>query len=316
MLNLQELAIFVTAAEHGSFSEAGRQLHLSQPAISQSVQTLERRLNAPLFLRVGRSVKLTEYGETLLPLARDLLANAARIEEAIAAMHGPVIGRIEIGCSTTSGKYLLPGLIARFRALFPQVHLDVIIGSRESVTSKLIDGAVNLSVTSRAPEQTSLEAMPFFSDEVILIARWDHPWARFGKIYVDDLLDVPIILRESSSGTAEVVTQALRGRGITPDMLNVVMVLGNAEAIEVSVEEGIGVAFVSRLAAQRGLELGRIAEINVEGLSLRRDLYLLRNVRLPLSRAQSAFWEFVQKSIPALAARAAPQRSDALTSAG
>ena len=109
----------------------------------------------------------------------------------------------------------------------------------------------------------------------------------------DDLLDEPVILREEAAGTHEVLMDGLRQHDISPDMLNVVMELGNAEAIEMAVEEGIGVAFVSRLAASKGLELGRVAEVKVEGMSLSRKLYMARCQRYPASRAQNEFWNFV-----------------------
>ena len=80
-------------------------------------------------------------------------------------------------------------------------------------------------------------------------------------------------------------------------MLNVVMELGNAEAIEMAVEEGIGVAFVSRLAAARGLDLGRVVEVEVEGMPLSRKLYMARCQRYPNSRAQAEFWNFVASQL-------------------
>ena len=131
-------------------------------------------------------------------------------------------------------------------------------------------------------------------DTVILIAPVDHPWAKFRKIYPDDLLDEPMILREEHAGTREVLMEGLQKHDISPDMLNVAMVLGNAEAIEMAVEEGLGIAFVSRLAASRGLELGRIVEVEVEGMQLARDIYIVRNRKQPLTRAQTEFWQFIK----------------------
>jgi DNA-binding transcriptional LysR family regulator len=88
---------------------------------------------------------------------------------------------------------------------------------------------------------------------------------------------------------------ALLEHGISPDMLKVVMEIGNAEAIEMAVEQGIGVAFISRLAASRGLELGIVSEVTVEGLNLTRDIYLVRSKKTPATRAQVEFWDFIHK---------------------
>jgi DNA-binding transcriptional LysR family regulator len=142
-------------------------------------------------------------------------------------------------------------------------------------------------------EHQELEYQKFFQDDVILIAPANHRWSQYRKIYPDDLLDEPMILREEAAGTREVLLEGLRKCDISPDMLNVAMVLGNAEAIEIAVEEGLGIAFISRLAATRGLALGRIVEVEVEGISLTRNIYLARNRMQPLTRAQAKFWEFV-----------------------
>jgi DNA-binding transcriptional LysR family regulator len=293
MLNLDALKVFLAVAEHGSFSEAGRQLHLSQPAVSQIVQGLERQLGLSLFIRQGRTGQLTEGGQMLVPMARELLASAQRVEQTMLSLQNEVIGEMSIGCSTASGKYLLPGLIARFRREYPQVRINVLVTSRESVINKLLSGEVCLGVSSKQIEHFDLEYQDFFKDDVILIVPANHRWSQYRKIYPDDLLDEPMILREEVAGTREVLMDGLLKRDISPDMLNIAMVLGNAEAIEMAVEEGLGVAFVSRVAASRGIALGRVVEVTVEGMELTRNIYLARNRRLPLTRAQAKFWEFV-----------------------
>ncbi len=293
MLNLEALKVFSAVAEYGSFSEAGRQLHLSQPAVSQIVQGLERQLGVQLFIRQGRAAQLTEGGQMLVPMARELLSSAQRVEQTMLSSQGEVIGEMSIGCSTASGKYLLPGMIARFRKEYPKVRVNVVVTSRESVISKLLIGEVALGVSSKVIEHYDLEYQDFFKDDVILIVPANHRWAQYRKIFPDDLLDEPLILREEVAGTREVLMDGLLKRDISPDMLNIAMVLGNAEAIEMAVEEELGVAFVSRLAAARGMALGRVVEVTVEGMELTRSIYLARNRKLPLTRAQEKFWDFV-----------------------
>jgi DNA-binding transcriptional LysR family regulator len=200
---------------------------------------------------------------------------------------------MSIGCSTASGKYLLPSMIARFRREFPQVRINVLVTSRESVINKLLTGDIPFGVSSKLIEHHDLEYQDFFQDEVILIVPTNHHWAQYRKIYPDDLLDEPMILREEAAGTREVLLEGLRKCDISSDMLNIAMVLGNAEAIEIAVEEELGIAFVSRLAAARGLALGRIVEVAIEGIDLKRNIYLARNRSQSLTRAQAKLWDFV-----------------------
>jgi DNA-binding transcriptional LysR family regulator len=291
--NINDLAVFLVACETKNFSQAGRQLHLSQPAISQIINNLEKHFETKLFIRQGRSIYLTEIGQALRPMALELVSAARRMEETVFSLQGEVVGEFEIGCSTASGKYLLPNLIARFRKLHPLVRINVLVASRRSVIKKLISGEIAMGISSRKIDHRELEYKDFFTDEVILIAPADHPWADYRRIYPDDLLDEPMLLREETAGTREVLKNGLLEHDITFDMLKIAMGLGNAEAIEIAVEEGIGVAFISRLAANRGLELGRIVEVEVEGMKLFRKIYLAHNQRFPATRAQCEFWNFV-----------------------
>lgn len=296
MLSLSELLVFLTAAETGNYSEAGRQLHLSQPAVSQTMDSLEKRFGTQLFMRHGRAVRLTEAGKVLKPMARELLCAARRLDETMASLNGEVVGEMTVGCSTASGKYLLPRLIAHFRRKYTQVRINVLVTNRESVLNKLLAGEFSMGVSSKTIEHHDLEYQEFFNDEVILIVPSDHRWARFRTIFPDDLIDEQVILREEASGSRDVLVQGLSQHDITPDMLNVAMVLGNAEAIVMAVEEGLGIAFVSRLAANRGLECGRVVEVKVQGMPLNRWIFLVRNRRFPATRSQAEFWAFVKTS--------------------
>ncbi len=294
MLNFSDLVVFLEAAECASFSEAGRNLHLSQPAISQKIDNLQKHFGTKLFIRVGRTMRLTESGQALRPMAKELLSVSRRLEETMVSLQGEVVGEMTIGCSTASGKYLLPGLIANFRQKYPLVRINVSVTSRASVMQKLLGGDVALGISSKQIDHPDLKYQELFTDDVILIVPAGHPWSDYPTIYPDDILDEPIILREELAGTREVLFDSLRQQDIYPEMLNVIMEIGNAEAIEMAVEEGIGVAFVSRLAAARGLDLGQVVEVRVAGMDLRRSIFIVRNSQIPPTRAQIEFWDFVQ----------------------
>jgi DNA-binding transcriptional LysR family regulator len=185
-------------------------------------------------------------------------------------------------------------LIARFRKRYPQLRINLAINNRDTVFKRLLSGDIPLGVSSKIVEHADIEYLELYTDEVILIVPSSHPWAKYRHIYPDDLLEAPLIMREENAGTREVLFDGLRQHDILPDMLTVVMTLGNAEAIEMAVEERIGISFVSRLAAARGLELGRIVEVTVERMPLHRKIFMARNRRNPPTRAQAEFWGFVK----------------------
>ena len=132
MLDSHQLHIFLVAAELENFSEAARQLNLSQPSVSAQIQTLERLLGTQLFNRAGRHISLTEAGQVLLPMAREMVHLSIHIEETMASLEGSVVGHLKLGCSTAVGKYTLPRVIGRFRAQYPQVQVSCNIMTRKT----------------------------------------------------------------------------------------------------------------------------------------------------------------------------------------
>lgn len=296
MLDVYELNIFLVAAETENFSEAARQLNLTQPAVSMQIRALEKKLDVTLFKRAGRSLSLTEQGRALMPLARDLINRAIQIEEEIESLKGEVVGHLKIGCSTTTGKYFLPHLAARFRRQHPRVQMSIYNHSRDVVLEELCEGTVQLVVVSSQPDCRDAEYRHFFTDHVVLIVANDHPWAQRDLITPDELGDTDFILRDQQSGTREEVEVALREISLDVSDLNVVLEIGNSEAISMAVEEGMGAAFVPRTVARRGIEMGKIKEVRVAGLSLTREIFIAYSHRHPATRAQTEFWDFVEET--------------------
>lgn len=292
MLSIHGLNVFVEAALAQNFSVAARRLYLSQPAVSLHIANLEKQLGLELFQRNGRSIQITEAGKILLPLAQEILHQAKHIEETMGSLKGMMIGELAIACSTTVGKYILPRLVAGYRHKYPEVRVAINVMSRRAAIEWLLGSRAEIAVVSAKPTHSDLEIKPFLEDEVVLIVPADHPWTDGRTVTPEDLLTQPFILRESSAGTYEVVAEGLQAHGLSATQLQTALTLGNAEAIEMSVEAGIGIAFVSRLAAARGLLLGRVKEVPVQELALKRRIYMVRHVRHPSTPLQQAFWGF------------------------
>ena len=294
MVELSALRVFLAAAEEKNFSQAARRLNMSQSAVSQNIQAMEQTYNVELFQRHGRSVTLSETGEAILPMVRDVLRAARLMEESIQDVKKEIGGELLIGCSTSAGKYLMPALLSMFQLEYPAVHPRVKIMGREGVHERLLNQILPFGVSSKQFDHRDLECIPLFEDRIFLIVPVNHPWAEYGQALPDDLLDQRVIMREEVSGTCETVMQGLKSYGITPDMLNVAMELGNPEAIEMAVERGVGIAFVSEMIAARGLAVGRIKKVELQGMDLRRTVHMARNVHYPFTRAQNLFWDFAK----------------------
>lgn len=293
MLDIHELRIFLAAAETGSFSEAGRRLQMSQPAVSMQIRSLEKRLGIELFQRNGRHIRLTEAGDVLIPMAQELVNMAISTEETMISLQGKVVGVLKIACSTASGKYILPKLVAGFIERYAHVRVEVDVCSREFALDHLLDGSAHLAITSLHRPMKDLEYRQFITDPVTLITPPAHFWASRDKISVNELTDGRFIVREVASGTQQAVVMALGEYDFSFKDLDTVMVLANSEAINMAVAEGIGVAFVSRRAAASSINNGSVVEVPVEGLAITQQLHLARHAGRAPTSAQTAFWRYV-----------------------
>lgn len=294
MIDLERLRVFIFAAESLSFSEAAKRMHLTQPTVSHHVKALEQSMGVELFDRSGKGVRLTEAGRLLLPWAHKLVRQAIEVQDLMASFDEGIAGQLRIACSTTAGKYILPQLAARFCQRYANIHVSILACRPQHVVPRLLQKDANLAVVSSYNLcGDELECQEFFRDAITLIVPRGHPWALRHQIEPADLLEERIIMRERTSGTRRVLQTELAKHDITEDHLNTFLELGNAEAIVRTVQAGFGVSFVSNLAADWALELGRVVAVPVTGLQLQRAIYMVRPKLDNPHRAQEVFWDFV-----------------------
>lgn len=293
MLDLMRLTIFIHAASSKSFSQAAKELHITQPTVSHHIKALEQDIGKELFVRSGGGLQLTEAGRLLLPWARKLVRESIELQEMMASIEDKIIGHLTIACSTTTGKYILPQFAARFHTCHPGVRVTILACTSGDVIPHLIEEDANLGVVSYDACGGKLECQEFFSDHIVLIAPPDHEWASLDVIEPSDLVHAPFIVREASSGTRKVMLAEFGKHDISLDDMNVSLEVGNAEAIVKSVEAGVGVSFVSSLSAAWALRLNTVVEIPVAGFDLRRKIYMIRKQIQAPNRAVEAFWGFV-----------------------
>jgi DNA-binding transcriptional LysR family regulator len=245
-----------------------------------------------LFDRTGRNIRLNEAGEILVPMVRNLLKQAQQIEEFVAVREGAVLGHLTIGCSTAAGKYILPKIMARFMDVHPDVRIMCDVGPRGRALDRLSTGEIDLAVSSLRVPRRDVEYLHFADDQLVLITPPHHPWARQGCITLNDLVEYPLIMRETGSGTSITISRELAQFDMSVDMLKVHLTLCNTESIVQAVIEGIGPAFVSRLSATAALDQNQVIEVPVESLRLIQRLFMARHTGFYATEVQRAFWTF------------------------
>ena len=293
MIDFRKVEIFLYAAENASLSEAAKQLHLSQPAVSYQIRLLEQELGVRLFIRRNNGLKLTEAGRLMMPWARRLLHDTNDLRKMMTSLQEDIVGELRVACSTTAGKYILPQLAARFSLRYPTIKVRIFACGPEDAALQLLEGEAHLCVVSTEASDPSLEAQEFFGDTITLIVPANHRWALRKRIQPEELLEEKVIMREETSGTRRVVLSELAKHDISLEDLNVALELGNAEAIVRTVAAGYGISFVSTLATACPLERGNVVDVQVEGLFLHRKVYMVRQRLSDPPRPRDAFWSFI-----------------------
>jgi len=271
-VDARRLDVFATVARESSFSRAAEILHLSQPAVSQLVASLEAELGVRLFDRSRRGVRLTPAGRALAGHAERLLRDMDDARRAVAEAAGAITGSLRVGASQTVGHYVLPAVMAEFARLYPAVTVRVGVQNTERVAALLLAGEVDVGFVEGHVGLPGIVVRPFARDELVVIAHPGHPWARRAQVRLEHLVAEPIVLREPGSGTRQVTEESLRRAGIDPESLTVVMELAGAEAIKTAVEAGVGVAVVSRATVAKELRLKTLVARPVRGMAMPRDL--------------------------------------------
>jgi len=292
-LKTDQLRYFVTVAEEGQITRAAKKLYIAQPALSQQVKELERRLDSPLFDRLGRSIGLTQAGRLLEEHARRIFAMLQGVQDAMRELRGLDRGSLLLGGSTTPGIYLLPWLLGRFKARHGGIEVSLRIGNTREIEERVRATEVDLGIIGghlAAFKETCVEAS--LVDRIVLIVPPRHRWAGRRTIAPAGLSEECLLVREEGSATRRVTEAALERAGAAPRSR---LELGHTEAIKQGVLAGLGVAFVSEYAVRSELAGGRLRSLAVRGVPIQRHFHVIRHEARSLTPAARAFLEFLRQ---------------------
>lgn len=279
-IETRHLKIFVTVYKARSFTKAAEELYTSQPTVSEHIQNLEARLKCKLFDRLGRSIMPTAEAEVLYPRAITILEDMQRLEEEICATRDTVSGELIIGASTIPGAYILPGLAASFKKEFPGISFEIRINDSAKIVEAVAGNELLLGVVGAKIAKAKLKYQLFAEDELILAAADNNPVA--SQITMKELSKLPFIVREQGSGTRKSTESLLAQQHHTLNQLNICATLGSSAAVKEAIKANLGVSVISRHAIQDELLGGKIKEIHIPGLTMKRHFYVVTSTKRTL----------------------------------
>ncbi|MEW5774769.1 MAG: selenium metabolism-associated LysR family transcriptional regulator [Thermodesulfobacteriota bacterium] len=294
-MDVRRLEAFASVYELGSFSKAGQKLYLSQPTISAHIAALENELEVRLFDRLGRSVLPTQAADILYRHARETFSSLERARAEIALLREQVAGSLVLAGSTIPAHFLLPGIMARFSARYPDVSLRLNVGDSAAVASMVAGGGAEVGVVGADTGQAELAFEPLVEDELaVVVGRSRLAEGRAG-LTLAELESMPWVMREPGSGTRAALESALAEAGLDLRALKVAAVVDTTTALLQCVRGGMGLAVTSRLAAAELIESGELAAVPAPGLSLRRTFYVIRHRQRHLFPVARVFTEFLKQ---------------------
>jgi DNA-binding transcriptional LysR family regulator len=293
---LRQLKVFESVARLLSFSRAAEELHLTQPAVSAQVKKLEEHAGLPLFEQLGKKVHLTAAGRQMLESARAILDSVQEAEDALGAYKGVEGGRLNISV-ISAGDYFFPFLLVEFARRHRGISLNFGVCNREELLEQLAQNATDLAIMVRPPADADTDAEAFAPHPYVVVARPDHPLAGQKAIPLARVLRDPFIVRERGSDTWNSMEDAFGARLAE---MNIAMQIKSTETIKQAVMAGMGLSFLSAHTISRELQAGALTILEVQGLPLMLNWYVVHRRGKRLPPVAQAFRQFLMEEGAAL----------------
>ncbi|MFD1849048.1 LysR family transcriptional regulator [Oceanobacillus bengalensis] len=283
----QHLNVFIQVVENRNFSRAAEALHMSQPAVSQYIQSLEKELGTKLLERTNKYVEVNKAGNIVYQYAKKISRNYEQMRVLVSDLKNKPSGELKIGASYTIGEYLLPQILAQLQFQYPDIIPIVSIGNTEDIGKKLIQHEIDIGLIEGEFSHPQIQAKDFWTDEMYIISSSRQPLLI--RTY-KDLEKQTWIIREEGSGTRKMLERFFESYHISPARL---ITLGSTQIIKEGVESGLGISLLSDLTFKKELELDRIVKLDVEGTPIRRQFFIIKNHHEFHSKAFQVFENLV-----------------------
>jgi DNA-binding transcriptional LysR family regulator len=267
-VDLRQLEIIRAIAETGSFTAAGHKLHVSQSAISRQILLLEDELKEPVFLRVGRRIRITAAGESLLQLSHRVFQDLKDTIAGITDSQESLRGTVRLLGGMTVCLYVFPALLTELKRQHPEIDIKLMTGSSERCLQQLRAGTGDLALLTLPIDQADLVTVPVLQEEMLVVTAAKHPLSRKRKVLPQDLVGQPFVLFESGSNTRRAVDEFFMTARIEPQ---IVMETENVEIIKALVRNGLGITIIPYQAVARDVTQGQLFCARIEGRSLVRE---------------------------------------------
>ncbi len=291
-MNLNQLKIFYMAAKHGSLSAAAAALYITQPAVTKGIQRLQEFHEIKLFNRFGKRMALTDAGEALYSIAESIFELENQAEESLRDFQQRKRGFLRIHSSESFGSYYLPFIVNRFLQANPKIRISVELLPTELVVEKTATLANDLGFISYPVPHKKLLMFEVLADSYQIIVPPGHPLAKKSMIEPGDLEGQPLIVHEKGSAPRTSTEEFVKRHQLN---VSIPLELSNNEAIKTAVEEGIGIAVITKRVVSKELAMGTLKAIPLSDPAMTRKFYLIHHKDKYISRHLQSLIDIVNQ---------------------
>lgn len=287
----QLLSVFISVADKRNFSRAAEELHMTQPAVSQQIQLLEKYIGAKLLLRTNKSVKLTKAGEIVYLHAKEITGLYKRMSMLVNELNNEPSGLLKIGASYTFGEYVLPHILAKLKELFPNIVPSVQIGNTRDIAKAIISHEIDVGIVEGEISQKKIYIKTVSTDQMYIVAGGKYPIYYNKEVTRRQVEQENWIVREEGSGTRDATEKLFQSLQIRPTRL---MEFGSTQLIKEAVEAGLGVSYLSELTIKKERLLGTIQLLNVKGTPIKRNFSVITESPELHTKSMNLFIELIE----------------------
>ena len=291
--DVKSLATLKAVVELGGVEQAGRKLHVGQPAVTKRLRSLDKCYGATLMQREGRRLELTEAGEYVYAYAQLVLNHQVSLLDDLKSLN---VGqdRLRLEATTDIGDHMLPDLLLRFSESNPQYRVESRMGYTRRIQAHLATGLCDLALLEQAPDHPDILVQKWLDDELLLVCGPNHPLWNADLLSLDVLQSLKFVLREPRSSMRATLDTALRAIAITN--LPIVMEVGSTDAIIEMLQRGKHVSNLTRFTVENALANGELFHVKMMGLRIKRTLWIARTRSNLDNRVAEAFIQLLREN--------------------
>lgn len=288
----QPLRVFVTVVEKENFSRAAEELHMTQPAVSQYIRSLERTIGTRLLERSNKFVRLNKAGEIVYHHAKEILGLYTNMQDLVDDLLHTASGSLSIGASYTFGEYVLPHIVAHLHDQYPLIKPSITIGNTSKIATLTASRQLDIGIVEGAFKHEKLHIEPFAEDAMFIIAAANHRLVKKEKVTMEDLKRETWIVREVGSGTREATDKMFDDLKLEPiDLIE----FSSTQMIKEAVEAGIGISLLSHWALRKELTLDKLRLVKTDGMPFKRQFSIVKQATPFETKALQVFLQMVRE---------------------